>query len=153
MVGTEKLSCVMWSKFRDIWFLVHLIINILIILISNYCWQNCTFFKNGRKTQSFDAFWLLSLCYKKKTIFFMNDIMDDYCLRVFRSRARARVCVCMCVCVWWLRARQCMSVWLRVCVVGGGVGGDCAHANACVCVLINGRVTYDYRNTSDFSHK
>ena len=32
-------------------------------LISAFCWQNCTFFKIDRRTQSLGAFWLLSLCY------------------------------------------------------------------------------------------
>ena len=30
MVGTEKLSRVLWCKFLDIWFLVHFTINIFI---------------------------------------------------------------------------------------------------------------------------
>ena len=54
------------------------------VLILALCRQNCTFFKNDRKTQSFGAFWLLSLWYK----YLLRDMMNYHCLRVVTSRVR-----------------------------------------------------------------
>ena len=44
MVGTGKFSRVLWCKFLDIWFLVHLIINIFIFDSGHFSRQNRTFF-------------------------------------------------------------------------------------------------------------
>ena len=59
MVGTGKLSRVLWCKFHNIWFLVHLTINIFIFDFGLFFRQSCTFFKSDRKTQSLAAFFVI----------------------------------------------------------------------------------------------
>ena len=65
MVGTGKLFRVLWCKFLDIWFLVHLTINIFIFDFDP--WQAKLYFlkkkRKKRRTQSLGAFWFLSQCY------------------------------------------------------------------------------------------
>ena len=53
-------------------------------LISAVCRQNCTFFKNDRKISH-----LVQFAYCHYVIkYFMRDMMNYHCLRVFRSRGK-----------------------------------------------------------------
>ena len=74
MVGTGKFSLVLWCSFLDIWFLVHLTINILI-------------FDFGRLTGKCSH--LVQFGYCHYVIKYpMRDMMNYHCLRVFRSRVK-----------------------------------------------------------------
>ena len=65
MVGTGKLSRVLWHKYHDIWFLA---------LSSK---------STGERNQ------LVHFCYCHCVIkYLMRDVMDCHCLRLFRSRDR-----------------------------------------------------------------
>ena len=85
MVGKGKLSRVPWGKFHDIWFLVHLTINIFIFdfgllqaklhLISS---------KTTGKRNHLVEFGYCHYVIK----YLMRDMMNYHCLRVLRSRIR-----------------------------------------------------------------
>ena len=81
MVGTGKLSRVLWCKFRDIWFLVHLTINIF-ILDFELLQAKCNFFQKRNHLVPF-GYCHYVIKYLK------SDMMNYYCLRVFRSRVRS----------------------------------------------------------------
>ena len=53
-------------------------------LISAFCRQNCTFFKNDRNTQSLGAFFVIVAVIE----YLMRDMMNYHCLRVLRSHVR-----------------------------------------------------------------
>ena len=79
MVGTEKLSRVLWCKFLDIWFLVHLTINIFIFDFGRL--QTKLHFLQNRKENA------TTVGYCHYVIkYLMRDMMNYYSLRVFRSR-------------------------------------------------------------------
>jgi len=77
MVGTGKLFCVLWHKFHDIRFLVHLTINIFI-------------FDFGLSSKSAgERNHLVHFCYCHYVIkYLMRDMMEYHCPRIFRSRDR-----------------------------------------------------------------
>ena len=79
MVGTGKLFRVLWCKCHDIWFLVHLTINIFIFDFGLL--QAKMHFLQNRQENA--VTWCILV-----TKYLMRDMMDYHCLRVFRSRVR-----------------------------------------------------------------
>ena len=80
MFGTGKLSRVLWCTFHDIWFLVHLTINIFIFNFVKIAFSSKT---TGKRNL------LVHFCYCRYVItYLMRDMMNYHCLRVFRSRGK-----------------------------------------------------------------
>ena len=84
MVGTEKLSRVLWCKCLDIWFLVHLTINIFIFDFGRLQAKVALSSKTTGKCS-----YLVQFAYCHYAIkYFMRDMMSYHCLRIFRSRVK-----------------------------------------------------------------
>ena len=81
MVGTGKLSRVRWCKFLDIWFLVHLTINIF-ILDFELLQAKLHFLQKLQENATTVGYCHYVIKY------LMRDMMNYYSLRVFRSRNR-----------------------------------------------------------------
>ena len=77
----EAFPCPVWYKFHDIWFLVHITINIFIFDFE-LLQAKCHFLQKRN--------YLVPFGYCRCVIkYFMSDMMNYYCLRVFRSRVRS----------------------------------------------------------------
>ena len=84
MVGTGKLTCVLWCKFLDIWFVVHLTINIFSFYFGRFQ-VKLHFLRNKPKKCSH----LVHFGYCHYVIkYLMRDMMNYHCLRVFGRRVR-----------------------------------------------------------------
>ena len=83
MVGTGKLSRVLWCKFLHIWFLEHLTINIFIFDFGRL--QAKLHFLQKRQDNA--VTWCI-LVLVTVIEYLMRDMMNYYCLRVFRSRLK-----------------------------------------------------------------
>ena len=84
MVGTEKLCRVLWCKCLDIWFLVHLTIN---ILISDFGRLQAKLHFLQKTTGQCNHLVHFGSC-RYVIEYLMRDMMDYHCLRVFRSRVK-----------------------------------------------------------------
>ena len=85
MVGTGKLCRVLWCKFHDIWFLVHLTINIFIFDFGRLQAKSLSLSSKttGKRNH------LKHFCYCHYVIkYLMRDMMHYHCLRVLRSHVR-----------------------------------------------------------------
>ena len=81
MVGTGKLFRVLWCKFHDIWFLVHLTINIFILDFERL---QAFFSETTGKRNHLVHFSCCQFVIKYR----MRDMMNYHCLKVFGTRIR-----------------------------------------------------------------
>ena len=84
MVGTGKLSRVLWCKFHDIRFLVHLTINIFMFDFGLL--QAKLHFLQNRQENA--VTWCILVTVTMLLKYFMRDMMNYHCLRVFRRRVK-----------------------------------------------------------------
>ena len=84
MVGTGKFSPVLWCKILDIWFLVHLIINIFLFDFRPFAGKIALSSKTTGQCSHLVHFGYCHYVIK----YLMRDMMNYYCLRVFRSRVK-----------------------------------------------------------------
>ena len=84
MVGTGKLFRVLWYKFHDIWFLVHLTIN---IFISDFGRLQAKLHFLQKTTGQCNHLVHFGYCHYVIK-YLVRDMMDYHCLRLLRSRDR-----------------------------------------------------------------
>ena len=84
MVRTEKLSRVLWCKFLDIWFLVHLTINIFIFDFGRLQAKLHFLQKTTRQCSHLVHFGSCHYVIE----YLIRDMMNYHCLRVFRRRVK-----------------------------------------------------------------